>query len=37
VLAPDALIVQDATLLHQVDVFSGPRQPPEGSVPAAGC
>ena len=28
VTAPDALIVQDATLLHQVDVFSG--LPPEG-------
>jgi pyruvate ferredoxin oxidoreductase gamma subunit len=27
-MAPDALIVQDATLLHQVDVFAGLR--PEG-------
>ena len=23
VLAPDALIIQDQTLLHQVDLFSG--------------
>lgn len=30
VMAPDALIVQDATLLHQVDVFAGLR--PEGFV-----
>lgn len=30
ILAPDALIVQDATLLHQVDVFSGLK--PEGYV-----
>jgi pyruvate ferredoxin oxidoreductase gamma subunit len=29
VLTPDALIVQDATLLHQVDLFSG--------LPAGGC
>jgi pyruvate ferredoxin oxidoreductase gamma subunit len=30
VLSPDALIVQDATLLHQVDVFSGLH--PDGHV-----
>jgi pyruvate ferredoxin oxidoreductase gamma subunit len=30
ILAPDALIVQDPTLLHQVDVFSGLR--PDGYI-----
>jgi pyruvate ferredoxin oxidoreductase gamma subunit len=30
VMAPDALIIQDPTLLHQVDVFSGLR--PDGSI-----
>ncbi|MEI2732858.1 MAG: 2-oxoacid:acceptor oxidoreductase family protein [Dermatophilaceae bacterium] len=30
VVAPDALVVQDATLLHQVDVFSGLK--PDGYV-----
>ena len=29
-LAPDVLIIQDATLLHQVDVFQG--LPPDGYV-----
>ena len=29
VMAPDALIIQDPTLLHQVDVFAGLR--PDGS------
>jgi len=30
IMAPDALIIQDPTLLHQVDVFSGLR--PEGAI-----
>src|SRR4029078_5573495 len=30
VLAPDALIIQDATLLHQVDLFNG--LPPRGGT-----
>ncbi|MGQ4388664.1 2-oxoacid:acceptor oxidoreductase family protein [Streptomyces sp. SAS_270] len=30
VMRPDVLIVQDPTLLHQVDVFAGPR--PDGAV-----
>jgi pyruvate ferredoxin oxidoreductase gamma subunit len=30
VLAPDALIIQDSTLLHQVDLFSG--LPPRGVI-----
>ncbi len=30
IVVPDALIIQDATLLHQVDVFSG--LPPQGYV-----